>query len=54
MDMSGEVTIAEIKPIGAPIAGETFERMKSFTSKPPALCSIHNSRERVGDDVEVR
>jgi len=54
MDMRGEVTIAEIEPIGAPIAGQTFERMKSFTSKSPALSSIHNSRERVGDDVEVR
>ena len=54
MDVSGEVAVAQVEPIGAPIAGEAFQSMKRFPTNPPAFCGIDDSRQGVSHDVEVR
>ena len=51
--MRGKVPVAEIEPIGAAEVGQALERIECFSAKAPAFGRIHNSREGVGDDVEV-
>ena len=53
MDVRSKVAVSEIEPIGAAKVGQALERVKCFSAKTPAFGGIDDSREGVGDDVEV-
>ena len=54
MDVGGQVSVAEVEPIGAAVGGQAFQGMKSFGAQAPAFSWIDHPRERVGDDIQVR
>ncbi len=54
MDVRGEIAVAEIEPIAAPVASEAFQGVKRVAAESPAFHRVNHSRQCVGDDVEVR
>src|SRR5260370_12708757 len=54
MKVRGEIGVAEIERIDEGEGRQALQRMKRLPTVAPTFCLIHNSRERVGDNVEVR
>ena len=54
MNMCGQVLVAQVEPVGAPVDRQFLQSMEGIPANSPPFGRIDNSRQRVRHDVQVR